>query len=75
MSIMVTRMLLSLKRTSARDSDQGWGVSGRSESTLDPPTSPGVIHGSVRFSDPIPLCNVVPISMEVIHVKDEWHRV
>jgi len=78
MSIMVTRMLLSLKRTSAQVPDQDWAVTGRSLeslSTLDLPSTPGVIRGNVRFSDPMHLGNVIPIPMEIIHVKDERHHV
>jgi len=79
MSIMITRMLLSLKRTAAKGSDQGWGVSGESDSMLDLPSTPRIVRGSVRFSDAAmshaQLGNGIPIPMEVIHVRDERYHV
>ena len=78
MSIMITRMLLSLKRTAAKGSDQGWGVSGESDSMLDLPSTPRIVRGSVRFSTTVShaqLGNGISIPMEVIHIRDERYHV
>lgn len=78
MSIMITRMLLSLKRTAAKGSDQGWGVSGESDSMLDLPCSPRIVRGSLRFSNALShakIGNGIPIPMEVIHIRDERYPV
>ena len=76
MSIMVTRMLLSLKRTAAKGCDQGWGASGESDSMLDLPSTPRIVRGSVRFSNAVShtqFGNGISIPMEVIHIRDERH--
>jgi len=78
MSIMITRMLLSLKRTAAKGSDQGWGVSGETDSILDLPSTPRIVRGSIRFSNHTShdqLGNGIPIPMEVIHIRDERFHV
>ena len=75
MSIMITRMLLSLKKTAAKGSDQGWGVSGETDSMLDLPSTPRIIRGSARFSSAISHAQVGnSIPMEVIHVRDERYH-
>lgn len=78
MSIMVTRMLLSLKRTAAKGSDQGWGASEKSESSLDLPSATGIVRGSVRFSNPKSHAQVgdgITIPMEIIHIRDERYHI
>ena len=78
MSIMITRMLLSLKRTAAKDPDQCWGVSEETDSILDLPSTPRIVRGSVRFSSPVShskFGNGIPIPMEVIHIREERDHV
>ena len=73
-SIMITRMLLSLKRTAANTLDQGWGVGGNEESTLDLPSLLRTVHGAPRSSNPVSRAqpgSVFPIPMEIIHIRVE----
>ena len=73
-SIMTTRMLLSLKRTCAEGISQGWVLDVTTECALDPPSTPWIIRGSARFSNPVyraQVGNGIPISMEVIHIRGE----
>ena len=75
---MITRMLLSLKKTSAKNLGQDWGADGNDESILDPPSSPRVVRGSARFLNPTPpgqVESVISIPMEVIHIRDERYCV
>lgn len=72
-SIMTTRMLLSLKRACAEDIRQGWVLEGDTDETRDVPRTPRIIHGSPRFShvSKPQIGDTIPIPMEVIHTKDE----
>jgi len=73
-SIMVTRMLLSLKKSSDKEFFQNLGVDGNNEGTLVPPSSLRIVHGSAGFSSPasrIQVGNVIPIPMEMIRNRDE----
>lgn len=78
MSIMVTRMMLSLKRTAVKGVDQDWELFEKSGSMLEPPSTSRTVRGSIRFSDPVShakLGSVIPIPMEIIQIKDERHHV
>lgn len=71
---MTTRMLLSLKRSSAEDISYGWVLDVTTETMLEPPNTPRIIHGTTRFSNALPeaeVGRVTQIPMEVIHIKDE----
>lgn len=71
---MITRMLLSLKRTSAKSLCQSWYAIEINEGLLDSPSSPRVVRGGARFPNPVPhgqIGNVIPIQMEIIHIRDE----
>lgn len=71
-SVMITRMLLSLKKVSAKGFGQGWDVEENNESTLDPPVSPRIICGNADFSNPLFRARVDSIvPMEIIHIRDE----
>lgn len=77
-SIMTTRMLLSLKRTCAEDISHGWVLDINTGGTLDSPGTPRIIHGMARFSNATPrgeVRNVISIPMEVIHTTDERYHV
>jgi len=66
---MITRMLLSLKRTSAKGLDQGWGVGENDEDDLDLPSNSRITHCTVRFSGPVPRAQgdkAIPIAMEML---------
>lgn len=67
-SIMITRMLLSLKRASVEGLGQSWGVDER-ESALDPPTSLRALRGVTLYRAQV--SNVIPIPMETIYARDE----
>jgi hypothetical protein len=72
-SIMITRMLLSLKRASAGGLGQSWGVD-ENEDALDPPINPRMFRGVTHFSSsvyPDQVSNVIPIPMETIYTTDE----
>ena len=71
MSIMINRMLLSLKRTATKGSDQDWGVS---DNVLDPPSTLRIARDGARFSSLAShsqFGNGIPIPMEVIHSREE----
>ncbi|KAF9784904.1 hypothetical protein BJ322DRAFT_1060138 [Thelephora terrestris] len=73
-TIMTTRMLLSLKRTSPEDISDGWILDVTTESALEPPSTPQIVHGVNRFSNALSRAEVgkaVPIPLEVIHIRDE----
>ena len=74
---MTTRMLLSLKRTCTEEISQGWVLDVTTEFTLDPPSTPRIVRGSARFSNPVraEVANAISIPMEVIHIGDERCRV
>jgi hypothetical protein len=72
-SIMTTRMLLSLRKAAAKDLFQDWDVVESNEGTSGLPIGNRMIRG-MRFPGPLfraQTNNVTPIVMEVIHVGEE----
>jgi len=77
-SIMTTRMLLSLKRTCIKDISNDWVLDVTTEGATDPPSTPRIVRGSTRFSNAISkveIGNAIPIPMEIIHMRDERYCV
>jgi hypothetical protein len=76
-SIMITRMLLSLRRASAGSLGQSWDVGG-TEGALDPLISPRMLRSVTHFSSSVyrdQVNSVIPIPMETIHTRDKQCRV
>ena len=72
-SIMTTRMLLSLRKAAAKDHFQNLDADEGNDSTSDLPISTRMIRG-MHFPGPLfraQTSNVTPIVMEVIHVRGE----
>ena len=72
-SIMITRMLLSLRRASAEDLSRSWGVD-ENGSSLAFPTSPRMLRGAKHFSSSagrVQITSVIPIPLETIDTRDE----
>jgi hypothetical protein len=80
-SIMTTRMLLSLKRTCIVDISQDWVLDVTTGGATDPPSTPRIIRGSMRFSTAMAKVEIgnaayaAPIPMELIHIRSERYHV
>jgi len=78
-SIMTTRMLLSLKRSCTEDISQDWILDLTTGGVSDPPSTPRIIRGSARFSKPVCRADIgkaASIPMEIIHsIRDERNYV
>ncbi|KAF9645360.1 hypothetical protein BDM02DRAFT_586096 [Thelephora ganbajun] len=73
-SIMITRMLISLKKTSAKGLGQGWVLGEKDDSILDPSGSLRVVRDGALSSSHTShnqLDSVIPIHMEIIHIRGE----